>query len=368
MSGRAARASMITTMRCELGRGSRESITNSSSDQSRGAGLNWAPSTRHRAATNAFKSLSNVEWSRRTLCKRASAASAAGRSSELGGSAPSTNTGMTLTRRWSAAAISSTTRSFESSRRRRPRASMKNFQPSDADQRQQHVASTDRALDDFAEIESRFDGVDVHEDGVITEGGLQPVAQATRDVLGVRTAIADEDPSDGSLLTVGMIETDLDAEAERPELLAAVFGDLVGPPRRHPDPVDLDVVDEPPTSAARVWSSITSVRGQAALVSVMSITATPSDSWMPYTRPRSTTLMPSSGSTTSRIASSRSSIDGLPRPAGGSGIPAAPRTTVSSVCAASMIRSQLAHAFSSDRTSASLNAIQPSKAHFTRAG
>src|SRR6185437_12447190 len=36
----------------------------------------------------------------------------------------------------------------------------------------------------------------------------------------------------------------LDAEAERPELLAAVFGDLVGAPRRHPDPVDLDVVDE----------------------------------------------------------------------------------------------------------------------------
>ena len=52
-----------------------------------------------------------------------------------------------------------------------------------------------RALDDFAEIEARLDGVDVHEDRVIAEGGLQPVAQATRDVLGVRTAIADENPS-----------------------------------------------------------------------------------------------------------------------------------------------------------------------------
>ena len=146
VSGRAARASMITTMRCELGRGSRESITNSSSDQSRGAGPNWAPSTRPRAATNAFKSLSNVEWSRRTLCKRASAASAAGRSSELGGSAPSTNTGMTLTRRWSAAAISSTTRSFESSRRRRPRASTASNHPTPISASSTSQAPTARSM------------------------------------------------------------------------------------------------------------------------------------------------------------------------------------------------------------------------------
>ena len=36
-----------------------------------------------------------------------------------------------------------------------------------------------------------------------------------------------------------------DVEAERAELLAAVLGDLVGAPRRHPDPVDPEVVDQP---------------------------------------------------------------------------------------------------------------------------
>src|SRR5947209_14989963 len=35
-----------------------------------------------------------------------------------------------------------------------------------------------------------------------------------------------------------------DIEAKRPQLLAAVVGDLVRPPRRHPDPVDLDVGGE----------------------------------------------------------------------------------------------------------------------------
>ena len=43
----------------------------------------------------------------------------------------------------------------------------------------------------------------------------------------------------------------LDAEAERPQLLAAVLGDLVGTPRRHPDPVDPDVVDQPRPRARR---------------------------------------------------------------------------------------------------------------------
>src|SRR6266567_1847946 len=57
---------------------------------------------------------------------------------------------------------------------------------------------------------------------------------------------------------------------------------------------------------------MTSVSGQAALVSVMSTVATRSASIVtPYTRPRSTTLIPSSGSTTSLSASSKSSISGL---------------------------------------------------------
>src|SRR6478609_3779918 len=41
-----------------------------------------------------------------------------------------------------------------------------------------------------------------------------------------------------------------DAEAEGPQLLATVVGDLVGTPRRHPDPVDPDVVDESGAGAA----------------------------------------------------------------------------------------------------------------------
>ena len=55
---------------------------------------------------------------------------------------------------------------------------------------------------------------------------------------------------------------DLDVEAEGAQLLAAVVGDLVRAPRRHPDPVDAEVVTRP-SSAACVWSSMTSVSGQA---------------------------------------------------------------------------------------------------------
>src|SRR5690606_8183329 len=35
-----------------------------------------------------------------------------------------------------------------------------------------------------------------------------------------------------------------DVEAEHPQLVPAVLGDLVRPPRRHPDPVDLDLAVE----------------------------------------------------------------------------------------------------------------------------
>src|SRR3954454_10381839 len=41
-----------------------------------------------------------------------------------------------------------------------------------------------------------------------------------------------------------------DVEAERAQLLAAVVGDLVGTPRRHPHPVDPDVVDQAGAGAA----------------------------------------------------------------------------------------------------------------------
>ena len=59
----------------------------------------------------------------------------------------------------------------------------------------------------------------------------------------------------------------------------------------------------------------------------MSIVATRVSTAMPYTRPRSTTLIPSSGSTTSRIASSRSSSRRVAGRRRRLGIPAAPRTT-----------------------------------------
>ena len=42
-----------------------------------------------------------------------------------------------------------------------------------------------------------------------------------------------------------------DAEAEGAQLLAAVLGDLLRTPRRHPDPVDPDVVDQPAVRAGR---------------------------------------------------------------------------------------------------------------------
>src|SRR6056297_270728 len=62
---------------------------------------------------------------------------------------------------------------------------------------------------------------------------------------------------------------------------------------------------------------MTSVNGQAAEVRVMSIVAMlPSSTETPYTSPRSTTLMPNSGSTTSFIASMTSSsfatVDSMP--------------------------------------------------------
>ncbi len=99
-----------------------------------------------------------------------------------------------------------------------------------------------------------------------------------------------------------------DCETERAQLLAAVLGDLVGPHGGSHTQLIFSSLHRPlRTSAPRDWSSMTSVSGQAADVSVMSRVTTSSSSVIPYTRPRSTTLMPSSGSTTSRIASSSSS-------------------------------------------------------------
>ncbi len=49
-------------------------------------------------------------------------------------------------------------------------------------------------------------------------------------------------------------------------------GVIFSAPRRHPDPVDAEAVDDA-VERRRDWSSMTSVSGQAADVSVMSMTA-----------------------------------------------------------------------------------------------
>src|SRR6478672_3861248 len=164
---------------------------------------------------------------------------------------------------------------------------------------------------------------------------------------------------DGLLLTIGMIETALYAEAERPELLAAVFGDLVGAPRRHPDPVDLDVVDElaHERGAGLVLDHVGERAGRAGERHV------------------------DHGDALGLLyAVHQAEVDDVDAQLGVDHVAHGLFEVLDRRLAA--LRGRLRHAcrtpnhgllgfthdFSSDRTSASLNAIQPSKAHFTRAG
>src|SRR5215217_5460434 len=90
-----------------------------------------------------------------------------------------------------------------------------------------------------------------------------------------------------------------------------------------------------PSRALLVWSMITSVSGQAADVRVMSSTTLDASSrCTSYTRPRSTTLMPSSGSTTSFIASVTSSTDTVDVPAAPVASGTSGRSPWSTVCSA----------------------------------
>ncbi len=121
----------------------------------------------------------------------------------------------------------------------------------------------------------------------------------------------------------------------------------------------------------------------------MSIVATRESTAIPYTSPRSTTLIPSSGSTTSRIASSRSSRSAAVPGRGRGGRLRHPGGAADDVLL-DLGAVFHAHAFSlavlpdpvipdpvlpdpgspaaTPRATASLNAIHPSSAHFTRAG
>jgi hypothetical protein len=62
-----------------------------------------------------------------------------------------------------------------------------------ADDCQQHLAGADRLGDDFGEVDAERDGVDVHEDLVVTESVGEPVVQPTGQAAGFLPPVADED-------------------------------------------------------------------------------------------------------------------------------------------------------------------------------
>jgi hypothetical protein len=88
------------------------------------------------------------------------------------------------------------------------------------------------------------------------------------------SALSTPSPSPSPVISASASASRSDVEAEGAQLLAAVVGDLVRAPRRHPDPVDPEVGHQALQSALRIWSSITSCSGQAAEVRVMSMIAT----------------------------------------------------------------------------------------------
>ena len=61
----------------------------------------------------------------------------------------------------------------------------------------------------------------------------------------------------------------LDREADRAHHVAAVVGDLLGTPRRHPDPVDAEALDDPVERLTPSAPRCTSVSGQPAEVRVI---------------------------------------------------------------------------------------------------
>jgi hypothetical protein len=62
-----------------------------------------------------------------------------------------------------------------------------------ADHRQQDRAGTHRLVDYLREVDAELDGVDVHEDMVVTEAVGEPVVQPAGEVAGLLPPVADED-------------------------------------------------------------------------------------------------------------------------------------------------------------------------------
>src|SRR5205085_1417497 len=70
-------------------------------------------------------------------------------------------------------------------------------QPGIPDHGQQDVALGDRPAEVLTEIDPKRDCVNVHEDVVTPEVGVQAVIKPTRDVLAVFSSVRDEDPGHG---------------------------------------------------------------------------------------------------------------------------------------------------------------------------
>jgi hypothetical protein len=64
-----------------------------------------------------------------------------------------------------------------------------------ADQRQQHIAGSDRSGDDLDEVVAKFDGVHVLEDLAVSVVGGEPIEQPAGRVGRVLPPVADEDPT-----------------------------------------------------------------------------------------------------------------------------------------------------------------------------
>jgi hypothetical protein len=68
-------------------------------------------------------------------------------------------------------------------------------EPLVADQRQQHIAGSDRSGDGLDEVVAKLDGIHVFEDLAAAEVDCEPIEQPARRIGGVLPPIADEDPS-----------------------------------------------------------------------------------------------------------------------------------------------------------------------------
>jgi hypothetical protein len=87
-------------------------------------------------------------------------------------------------------------------------------EPTLADQREQHVRASDRALDDIAERLSGVDVVDVDEDGVGAEAPHERVVDRAGVARRVVATVADEDPGLGHVSAPAARRQDSAANAD----------------------------------------------------------------------------------------------------------------------------------------------------------